>query len=54
MDRPAGAPLPQVNYCGAVSVGTLAGKALQAQGHGAVVALSSPAERPGSGPPCGS
>ncbi|MGH3670538.1 MAG: SDR family NAD(P)-dependent oxidoreductase, partial [Pseudonocardiaceae bacterium] len=37
----------QVNYVGAVSVGVLVAQALQRQGHGALVALSSAAaERP--------
>src|SRR5262249_56559028 len=46
-DPAKGVELGQVNYVGAVSVGVLMAKALQSQGHGALVALSSvAAERP--------
>jgi decaprenylphospho-beta-D-erythro-pentofuranosid-2-ulose 2-reductase len=46
-DHASAVELAQVNYVGAVSVGVLVAKALQAQGHGALVALSSAAaERP--------
>ena len=46
-DHATAVELAQVNYVGAVSVGVLVAKALQAQGHGALVALSSAAaERP--------
>ncbi|HEU0087955.1 MAG TPA: decaprenylphospho-beta-D-erythro-pentofuranosid-2-ulose 2-reductase [Pseudonocardiaceae bacterium] len=42
-DHATAVELAQVNYVGAVSVGVLAAKALQRQGHGALVALSSAA-----------
>ncbi|MGQ0772916.1 MAG: decaprenylphospho-beta-D-erythro-pentofuranosid-2-ulose 2-reductase [Pseudonocardiales bacterium] len=42
-DHPTAVELAQVNYVGAVSVGVLVAKALQRQGHGALVALSSAA-----------
>lgn len=46
-DHASAVELAQVNYVGAVSVGVLLAKALQTQGHGALVALSSAAaERP--------
>jgi decaprenylphospho-beta-D-erythro-pentofuranosid-2-ulose 2-reductase len=46
-DHATAVELAQVNYVGAVSVGVLLAKALQRQGHGALVALSSAAaERP--------
>ncbi len=46
-DHATAVELAQVNYVGAVSVGVLLAKALQWQGHGALVALSSAAaERP--------
>ncbi|MGH3797100.1 MAG: decaprenylphospho-beta-D-erythro-pentofuranosid-2-ulose 2-reductase [Pseudonocardiaceae bacterium] len=40
-DHATAVELAQVNYVGAVSVGVLLAKALQRQGHGALVALSS-------------
>lgn len=40
-DHPTAVELAQVNYVGAVSVGVLLATALQRQGHGALVALSS-------------
>jgi decaprenylphospho-beta-D-erythro-pentofuranosid-2-ulose 2-reductase len=40
-DHATAVDLAQVNYVGAVSVGVLLAKALQRQGHGALVALSS-------------
>ncbi|MGH3913816.1 MAG: decaprenylphospho-beta-D-erythro-pentofuranosid-2-ulose 2-reductase [Pseudonocardiaceae bacterium] len=42
-DHSTAVELAQVNYLGAVSVGVLLAKALQRQGHGALVALSSAA-----------
>jgi decaprenylphospho-beta-D-erythro-pentofuranosid-2-ulose 2-reductase len=46
-DHDSAVELAQVNYVGAVSVGVLLAQALQRQGHGALVALSSAAaERP--------
>jgi decaprenylphospho-beta-D-erythro-pentofuranosid-2-ulose 2-reductase len=46
-DHRSAVELVQVNYTGAVSVGVLLAQALQRQGHGALVALSSAAaERP--------
>lgn len=46
-DHASALELAQVNYLGAVSVGVLVAQALQSQGHGALVALSSAAaERP--------
>jgi decaprenylphospho-beta-D-erythro-pentofuranosid-2-ulose 2-reductase len=46
-DHSTAVELAQVNYVGAVSVGVLLADALQRQGHGALVALSSAAaERP--------
>ncbi|MGH3904500.1 MAG: decaprenylphospho-beta-D-erythro-pentofuranosid-2-ulose 2-reductase [Pseudonocardiaceae bacterium] len=42
-DHATAVELAQVNYVGAVSVGVLLAKALQRQGHGALVALSSAA-----------